>query len=175
MEGAAGREHRDMTLQIYSIVEQPEAYSLGQKMVAEYVDATAQEMAVEPSTFIPFIEGYSEFPGAFAQGDFLLCGAPGFESGCVGIKPLSESVCEMKSLWVRPAHRGKGVARALVLASLSRARELGFARMELDVLPSRLGAIELYRSTGFTECPVTHSYTFEMVGFQKTLHSGEKL
>ena len=165
-------EKAPMGTQIFSILNKPESYALGQEMVAEYVEATAEEMATDPATFIPYIEGYSDFPGAFApEGDFLLARLSGKEAGCVGIKPLGNGVCEMKSLWVRPAHRGAGVAKALVLASLSRAAELGFRSMELDVLPSRLGAIQLYHSTGFEECPVSHEYTFEMVGFRKALPS----
>lgn len=159
-----------MSTQIVSILNNPESYPLGQKLVAEYVEATAAEMAADPATFIPYIEGYSDFPGAFApKGDFLLALVAGAEAGCVGIKPLENNICEMKSLWVRPSHRGLGVAKALVLASLSRAVELGFYEMELDVLPSRTGAIQLYHSTGFEECPVTHNYTFEMKGFRKPL------
>ena len=161
-----------MRTQIVSILNKPERYALGQEMVAEYVEATAEEMAADPATFIPYIEGYSDFPGAFApKGDFLLARVAGAEAGCVGIKPLGNGVCEMKSLWVRPAHRGAGVAKALVLASLARACELGFQRMELDVLPSRVGAIRLYQSTGFEKCQVSHDYTFEMVGFRKALPS----
>lgn len=172
MVGAFRLESVKMRTQIVSILNKPEQYALGQELVAEYVEATAEEMAADPATFIPYIEGYSDFPGAFApEGDFLLARVAGAEAGCVGIKPLGDGVCEMKSLWVRPAHRGAGVAKALVLASLARAGELGFRSMELDVLPSRVGAIRLYQSTGFEKCPVSHDYTFEMVGFRKALPS----
>lgn len=156
---------------IRSILNDPESHPLGHRLVAEYVEATASEMEADPVTFLPHIEGYASFPGAFApDGDFLVAEVNGVEAGCVGIKPMSTpGVCEMKTLWVRAANRGQGVARALVEASLGRARDLGFSVMELDVLRSRLGAIELYRSSGFQEGPPHHEYSFEAIGFQKTL------
>ena len=157
-------------LQIVSIVEQPESYVLGQQLVAEYVEATALEMETDPTTFLPYVEGYATFPGAFgSNGDFLVASLNEVHAGCLGIKPLNQRTCEMKSLWVRPTHRGLGVAKALIRESLVRAENLGFEIMELDVLPSRQGAIALYRELDFEQCPVSHEYTFEMIGFRRRL------
>lgn len=154
-------------MHVVSILDRPR---LGQELITEYVQATAVEMEAEPSSFIPFIEGYADFPGAFGSGgDFLVARSEGRNAGCVGIKPLTPEVCEMKSLWVRPEHRGKGVARALITRALQRAAALGFTIMELDVLPSRVGAIRLYRALGFEQGPANQEYTFEMVGFRKAL------
>ena len=156
-------------IKLFSIAHRPDLYQIGQQLVAEYVEATALEMQTDPSTFIPYIEGYASFPGAFANGDFLLAQTNDDPAGCVGVKPLDSRVCEMKSLWVRPDHRGKGVARGLITESLAAATRLGFEVMELDVLPSRRGAIELYRQLEFEVCPVSHDYTFDMVGFRRRL------
>jgi ribosomal protein S18 acetylase RimI-like enzyme len=159
-------------LQIVSIVDQPESYLLGQQLVAEYVQATALEMQTDPNSFLPYVEGYATFPGAFGpDGDFLVAQLNGAQAGCLGIKPLDRQTCEMKSLWVRPSHRGLGVAKALIRESLLKAESLGFEVMELDVLPSRQGAIALYRALDFEQCPVSHEYTFEMIGFRRRLRS----
>lgn len=89
----------------------------------------------------------AELPGGYQA---ILLAREGEEIvGCVALRPLEDGACEMKRLYVRPTGRGSGAGRALVEASIARARELGYATMRLDTLPTMNAARSLYLSLGF--------------------------
>lgn len=88
---------------------------------------------------------------AAPNGCLLLAEVDREPAGCVAVRRLGDDLCELKRLFVRPAHRGFGLGRLLTLAAVEEARRLGYARMRLDSLPSMATAAELYRSLGFRE------------------------
>lgn len=99
-------------------------------------------------------------PGKYAppRGALLLARCGREAAGCVAFYPLSESVCELKRLYVRPAHAGKGVGRALLEHALAEAANAGYATMRLDSLRRLTEAGKLYRHYGFREiAPYNHS------------------
>jgi carbonic anhydrase len=83
------------------------------------------------------------------DGAFLLAARGSEYVGCVGLRRFSGADGEIKRLYVRPAARGLGIGRLLVAALIGSARQLGYARLLLDTLPSMREAQSLYLSLGF--------------------------
>lgn len=74
-------------------------------------------------------------------------------AGCVAFKALDASTAVIKKMYVTPAYRKFGVARALMAALIDISRERGLVRLVLDTERERLRpAYNLYRSLGFEEC-----------------------
>jgi len=109
--------------------------------------------------FQKFDEELASLPGDYGRprGRLWLAMFGGEAAGCAGIRPFGEDDCEMKRLYVRPAHRGKGVGRRLASTAIEVAKENGYHRMLLDTLASMTDATRLYRSLGFVEI---EPYTF---------------
>ncbi|HXZ28493.1 MAG TPA: GNAT family N-acetyltransferase [Terriglobales bacterium] len=140
----------------------------------------ARELFLEYAQWLRFslcFQGFdkelAELPWQYAPpaGRLLLAHAEGAEepAGCVALRPLSESICEMKRLYVRPAFQGKGVGRALADAVIAEARALGYEKMRLDTVADKMqSAVALYRRLGFCEIlpyrdnPMPHTLYLEL-------------
>jgi GNAT superfamily N-acetyltransferase len=68
-----------------------------------------------------------------------------------GIKRLPDGACEIKRMYVVPDARGRGVARALLVALEDEARALGYAIARLDTGPRQPHAERMYRAAGYTD------------------------
>ena len=112
--------------------------------------------------FQGFQQELAELPGAYAppDGRLLLAVSEGRAVGCVALRKLAEGICEMKRLYVQPAHRGQGLGRRLAEAVIQQARDAGYRKVRLDSLRSLEEATGLYRSLGFAEIP---PYTFNPI------------
>lgn len=90
-------------------------------------------------------------PGRFSapRGGLWLARVDGSPAGCVALRPLDDSVAEVKRMYVDPAWRGQGVGRALLLALVDGARARGYRTLRLGTLHDMTTAQALYRSVGF--------------------------
>lgn len=87
------------------------------------------------------------------DGVLLLARVEGEPAGIGGVRFLDTEAAEVKSMFVSPAFRGRGIARTLLAELEGIARERGCARVRLDTSDYLTGAIALYRSAGYRETP----------------------
>ena len=73
----------------------------------------------------------------------------GSPAGCVCIRKLSNTNCELKRLFVRPKFRGHKLGEILVQKVIDDAKSIGYKNMYLDTLPFLESAIHLYTKLGF--------------------------
>ena len=85
------------------------------------------------------------------EGRLYLALADGKPAGCIGLRKIDDTSCELKRLYVRPAYRGQGLSRVLMDRILADARAIGYKVMLLDTLPFLQTALRLYRTYGFEE------------------------
>jgi len=120
-----------------------EATGAGQIAVVRELFAEYARSVGEPCCFVGFKREIDALPG-----DYQLFLADG-DGGCVALRFLGADTAEMKRLYVRDAHRGKGLGRALAEAAIRAAREAGCTRIVLDTLPKMREAQVLYQTLGF--------------------------
>ena len=92
-----------------------------------------------------------KFPGEHVPpyGRLLVALSDGKVGGCIALGRMSDTICEMRTLYVRPAFRGSGMGQKLVDTLLNEARDIGYTYMRLDTLGFMHSALRLYRGLGF--------------------------
>lgn len=122
-------------------------------------------------TFQNFDAEMAGMPGKYAPpgGDlFLARGSGGNAVGCVAVRPLTNTICEMKRLWVTDTAKGTGLGKSLVVAAVDTGKRLGYCKMRLDTLPRMTAAVNMYRSLGFVdiepyyETPIAGTHFLEL-------------
>ena len=146
-----------VTLQILS-ADDTEAMGHVRQFFRNYAGGLGVDLS-----FQKFDEEMASLPGAYARpaGRLIYAENDGRPAGCVGVRPFSEGVCEMKRLYVEPEQRGFGIGRQLAVAAITAAKEIGYRRILLDTLPAMRIAVKLYRELGFQEAPAYYQTPIE--------------
>ena len=71
--------------------------------------------------------------------------------GCGAFRPYDLTTVEIKRMFVAPGFRGRGIARAILVAVETEARRRGFMRSILETANRQPEAIALYRSCGYKD------------------------
>jgi putative acetyltransferase len=84
---------------------------------------------------------------------FFIARLDGEAVGCGGVAFLAgDGLAEVKRMYVRPAARGRDVARTILARLEAEARARGVGRLVLETGDNRHAAIRLYERNGFTRC-----------------------
>lgn len=131
-------------------VSTADALAAARDLIREHLEAnseahdagsTAAKLAALPAPYVPPAGGiWLAWDGAEA-------------AGCVALHALTPEIAEVKRMYVRPASRGRGIARELGERVIAEARELGYARLRLGTLTTMFAAQNLYSSLGFEPIP----------------------
>lgn len=135
----------------------PEQLDAVRILFREYADSLDIDLG-----FQDFEAELAGLPGKFAapRGRVLLAHHDEALIGCVAMRPLDITTCEMKRLYVRESGRGLKAGRQLATAICDVARDTGYQRIRLDSLPTMRTALELYASLGFEPIP---AYVFNPI------------
>lgn len=89
---------------------------------------------------------------------FLLAYKDSKAIGCVALRPLNDSVCEMKRMYVIEKERGKGYSSILCIEIENIAKKKGFGRILIETGHEQPEAIGLYKKHGYKSIPKFGEY-----------------
>ena len=73
--------------------------------------------------------------------------------GTVGLRPMSDTVCELRKMFFHRSIRGQGWGKAVLNRMIELARERGFLEMQLQTATVLKEAQSLYQAVGFVPVP----------------------
>lgn len=82
---------------------------------------------------------------------FFVATLDGNSAGCGGVA-LFDGFAEVKRMYIRPAARGQGVARAILASIEAETREANLPVLRLETGDKQTDALRLYRRYGFIDC-----------------------
>ncbi|MGC4175676.1 GNAT family N-acetyltransferase [Demequina sp.] len=138
---------------VVRLSDHPQLLESGRSLLAEYFglpDAWARGEAPDPlpPEYEEHIAGYPN-DGQPPHGETFLALRSDDVVGQVLVVPHAEGVVRLERMYVLPAEREQGVARALIAAATIWGREHGVRRVVIGLLPGRREAISLFRGIGF--------------------------
>jgi ribosomal protein S18 acetylase RimI-like enzyme len=103
------------------------------------------------------------------HGVLLAARVDGEPAGIGGVRFLDTAAAEVKSMYVSPAFRGRGLARALLTELERIAREHGCTRIQLDTSDYLTAAVALYRAAGYREVSAYNENAKANLWFERVL------
>lgn len=138
------------------------------ELIDELIDWFVAEQGFEREHYDAELAAFDDLYGG-EKGRALLTTVDGVPAGCVVFREFEPGVAEMRRMFVRPAHRRRGIARKLIALAESEARSLGYRRVQFVTSPEFEGAIELYESEGFEPTPLYREAPDHILAFARDL------
>ena len=130
------------------LAESPADYQAFTSLAREYIQSLDFKVDFQ-DVDIEMAEAPRRY-GEVGQGAALLVvDQTGEVVGIAALRDLGDKVCELKRMYVKPAHRKGGIGRRLCEESIRVAKCLGYQSMRLDTLTRMTAANRLYESQGF--------------------------
>lgn len=136
------------------VAHTPEQFAVARQLFLAYADWLGVDLSYQ--NFTQELESLPKMYGG-DEGRLLLALVDNTPAGCVGVRKLSSSICEMKRLYVRDEFRGRGIGMLLAKHIIQAGKELGYSAMVLDTLDKMKSAQKLYQSLGFVEIPAYYN------------------
>jgi putative acetyltransferase len=102
--------------------------------------------------------GIDGLQAALAQVYFVIARSDADVIGCGAFRPFDSGCVEIKRMFVRPAYRGRGVARHILQSLHAEARSRGYAFAILETGMRQPEAIALYESEGYQQMELFGPY-----------------
>ena len=135
----------------------PEEFSSGRQLLEEYSRFIQRLIPqIAETVRADFAKEFAIFPRQYLppSGELLLGWEGDHAQGCVALRCLDESRCELERLYVRPQARRGGLGQALTQACIESARRAGRRQLILISSPPYADAVRLYRRMGFHDIRV---------------------
>jgi GNAT superfamily N-acetyltransferase len=134
-----------------------------QPMVVGYEDAAELIAELDADLTVrygsdddPVLAHHEEFESP--HGRFFVVVEEGTSLGCAGIRRIAPGTAELKRMYVRPAARGRGLARLLLTACEEAAADMGYDELWLETGDAQPEAVALYLSAGYEPVPAFGQY-----------------
>lgn len=76
--------------------------------------------------------------------------------GTFGLYPISQTICELRKMYLVPSARGLGLGKHVLKQTIARARQLGFKAIVLETSSKLIAANRLYTQFGFQPLQSDH-------------------
>ena len=122
-------------------------YDEAKELFVEYSKLKGAEQC-----FVSFDYELKNIDTIYPNGQILIATYDNIPIGCIAVKSINSTNCELKRLYLKEEFRGKGYSKVLFEGILDRAKELGFLEAEIHTLPEIMSiGYKMYLKYGFIE------------------------
>lgn len=156
----------------FKIAKSDQDFEIGKNLFQAYAKAIGIDLA-----FQNFDTELNNLKVQYHEPDgtlFLIYSQENQPIGCVGIRKLDDSICELKRMYLKASFRGKGIGKRMMEESIKAARKMGYEKIRLDTLATMTPAIKLYKKYDFHEiAPYRFNPIEGAIYFEKALQKGK--